>query len=71
MARQVVSILRLARWRADLLAVLVAVLAGLYYFGVNPNATLAGLGVGGIAVALTRFHLRPTRCISAACDDPA
>ena len=37
---------------ADLLAVLVAVLAGLYYFGINPNATLAGLGVGGIAVAL-------------------
>jgi len=47
-----VSILRLARWGADLVAVLVAVLAGLYYFGVNPNATLAGLGVGGIAVAL-------------------
>jgi len=34
------------------LAVLVAALAGLYYFGVNPNATLAGLGLGGIAVAL-------------------
>ena len=34
------------------MAVLVALLAGLYYFGVNPNATLAGLGVGGIAVAL-------------------
>jgi MscS family membrane protein len=47
-----VSILRLARWGADLLAALVAMLAGLYYLGVNPNATLAGLGVGGIAVAL-------------------
>ena len=47
-----VSILRLTRWGADLLAVLVAVLAGLYYFGINPNATLDGLGVGGIAVAL-------------------
>jgi MscS family membrane protein len=47
-----VSILRLTRWGADLLAVLVAALASLYYFGVNPNATLAGLGVGGIAVAL-------------------
>ena len=34
------------------MSVLVAVLAGLYYFGINPNATLAGLGVGGIAVAL-------------------
>jgi len=47
-----VSILRLARWGANLLAVLVAVLAGLHHFGANPNATLAGLGVGGIAVAL-------------------
>ncbi len=46
------SILRLARWTANLLAVFVALLAVLYYLGVNPNATLAGLGVGGIAVAL-------------------
>jgi MscS family membrane protein len=47
-----VSILRLTRWGANLSAVLVALLAGLYYLGVNPNATLAGLGLGGIAVAL-------------------
>jgi MscS family membrane protein len=46
------SILRLARWAANLLVILVALLAALYYLGVNPNATLAGLGVGGIAVAL-------------------
>jgi MscS family membrane protein len=46
------SILRLARWTANLVAVFVALLAALYYLGVNPNATLAGLGVGGIAVAL-------------------
>ena len=47
-----VSILRLTRWGANLLAVLVAVLASLHYFGATPNATLAGLGLGGIAVAL-------------------
>jgi MscS family membrane protein len=47
-----VSILRLARWAANLLAIFVALLAALYYLGVNPTATLAGLGVGGIAVAL-------------------
>ncbi len=46
------SILRLARWAANMLAVLVALMAILYQLGVNPNATLAGLGVGGIAVAL-------------------
>jgi MscS family membrane protein len=33
-------------------AVFVALLAALHYLGVNPNAALAGLGVGGIAVAL-------------------
>jgi MscS family membrane protein len=46
------SILRLARWAANLLAVFVALMAVLYCLGANPNATLAGLGVGGIAVAL-------------------
>ncbi len=33
-------------------AVFVALLAALHYLGVNPNAALAGLGVGGVAVAL-------------------
>jgi MscS family membrane protein len=46
------SILRLARWAANLLAVFVALLAILYYLGVNANVMLAGFGVGGIAVAL-------------------
>jgi MscS family membrane protein len=47
-----VSVLILARWTADLLVIFGGILAGLHYFGVNPTAALAGLGVGGIAVAL-------------------
>ena len=46
------SILRLGRHVIDLLAVFVGMLVGLEHFGVNPTAALAGLGVGGIAVAL-------------------
>ena len=46
------SILRFARGVIDLLAVFVGVLVALHHFGVNPTAALAGLGVGGIAVAL-------------------
>jgi MscS family membrane protein len=46
------SMLRLTRWVIDLLAIVAGVLVTLHYFGVNPTAALAGLGVGGIAVAL-------------------
>jgi MscS family membrane protein len=46
------SVLRLARRVIDLLLMFGGVLAVLYIFGVNPTAALAGLGVGGIAVAL-------------------
>jgi MscS family membrane protein len=46
------SILRLTRWVGDLLALFVGLLVGLHQFGVSPTAALAGLGVGGIAVAL-------------------
>ncbi|WP_263365389.1 mechanosensitive ion channel family protein [Edaphobacter bradus] len=46
------AILRLGRRMVDILAIFVGVLTGLYYFGLNPTAALAGLGVGGIAVAL-------------------
>jgi len=46
------SVLRLARRVIDLLVVFVGVLVILYYFGFTPTAALAGLGVGGIAVAL-------------------
>lgn len=46
------SVLRLTRRIIDLLLVFAGVLVILHYFGVNPTAALAGLGVGGIAVAL-------------------
>ncbi len=46
------SILRLARRAVDALVIFVGALVALYHFGVNPTAALAGLGVGGIAVAL-------------------
>ena len=48
----VTSILRLARRVVDLLVIFAGVLVALHYFGVNTTAALAGLGVGGIAVAL-------------------
>jgi len=47
-----VSILRLAKWTSYLLVIFGGMVVGLRYFGVNPIAALAGLGVGGIAVAL-------------------
>jgi MscS family membrane protein len=46
------SMLRLARRLGDLLAVFGGFVAILYTVGVNPTAELAGIGVGGIAVAL-------------------
>ena len=47
-----VSLLRVGRRVLDVVIVLVGVLAILRHFGVNPTPLLAGLGVGGIAVAL-------------------
>jgi MscS family membrane protein len=46
------SILRLARRLTDVLIVFCGIVAILYLFGVNVSPVLAGLGVGGIAVAL-------------------
>jgi MscS family membrane protein len=46
------SILHLARRMVDILAIIIGALVGLYHFGLNPTAAFAGLGVGGIAVAL-------------------
>jgi MscS family membrane protein len=46
------SILRLARRLIDGLVLFAGLLFVLHYFGVDPTAALAGLGVGGIAVAL-------------------
>jgi MscS family membrane protein len=46
------ALLRLGRRTLDLIVLFVGALVLLQYFGVNPTAALAGLGVGGIAVAL-------------------
>ena len=46
------SVLRLARRVFNALLVFAGGIAVLYNFGFNPTAALAGLGVGGIAVAL-------------------
>jgi MscS family membrane protein len=45
------SVLRLARRMIDGLIIFAGGMVTLYYFGVKPTAALAGLGVGGIAVA--------------------
>ena len=46
------SLVRLLRRGADVLILFAAVVAVLFVFGVDPTPALAGLGVGGIAVAL-------------------
>ena len=46
------AVIRLFRRVVDALILFAALLFTLYHFGVNPTAALAGLGVGGIAVAL-------------------
>jgi MscS family membrane protein len=46
------AMLRLARRAAEVLVIAAAMLVMVRYFGLNPSAALAGLGIGGIAVAL-------------------
>ena len=46
------SVQRLLRRSIDLVLVFVGFLVILRHFGINPTAALAGLGVGGIAIAL-------------------
>jgi MscS family membrane protein len=46
------AVLSLIRRMVDGLVLFAALLFTLYHFGVNPTAAFAGLGVGGIAVAL-------------------
>lgn len=46
------SVVRLGRRMLDVLIVFIGLLIAFYHFGLNPTAALAGLGVGGIAVAL-------------------
>jgi MscS family membrane protein len=47
-----ISLLRVGRRFADVLIIFIALLATLRHFGIDPTPALAGLGVGGIAVAL-------------------
>jgi MscS family membrane protein len=46
------ALVRLARRLADIVAYAAGGVIVLYYFGLDPTAALAGLGIGGIAVAL-------------------
>jgi MscS family membrane protein len=46
------ALLRLARRVGDVVVVCVAGVVALRFFGLDPTAALAGLGIGGIAVAL-------------------
>jgi MscS family membrane protein len=49
---EVASLVRVARWFADGLVILIAVLVMIRRLGGDPTAAIAGLGIGGIAVAL-------------------
>jgi len=49
---EIAALVRLGRRIADILAVVAGVTVAIAYFGGNPTAALAGLGIGGIAVAL-------------------
>ena len=49
---EVASLVRVARWFADALVILIALLVMIRRLGGDPTAALAGLGIGGIAVAL-------------------
>ena len=51
-AGEMAAMLRLARRAAEVVVIAAAVLVMVRYFGLNPSAALAGLGIGGIAVAL-------------------
>src|SRR5207302_7287640 len=46
------SLLRLSRRLLDLLIAFGGIVVGMHFFGLNATAAVAGLGVGGIAVAL-------------------
>ena len=50
---EVAGLLRLSRRAADVIAVSIGILILLRYLGVDATAALAGLGIGGIAVALS------------------
>jgi MscS family membrane protein len=49
---ELAALLRLARRLADVVVIAVVALIALHYFQIDATAALAGLGIGGIAVAL-------------------
>ena len=51
-AREMMALLRLGRRAVDVLIIAGGLLRVLHFFGLDPTAALAGLGIGGIAVAL-------------------
>jgi len=51
-AAAAISLLRVGRRMVDAIVIFVALLATLRHFGVDPTPVLAGLGVGGLAIAL-------------------
>jgi MscS family membrane protein len=51
-AAAAISLLRVGRRMVDVIVIFGALLATLRHFGVDPTPVLAGLGVGGLAVAL-------------------
>lgn len=51
-AGEMAAMLRLARRATDVVILAASLLVMLHFFGFNPSAALAGLGIGGIAVAL-------------------
>jgi MscS family membrane protein len=51
-AGEIAPLVRVARRVGDVFVIVGGVLVMFYYFGFDPTAALAGLGIGGIAVAL-------------------
>src|SRR6185436_11530133 len=49
---EIAALLRLGRRIADVFVITGGVIVALHFFGLDPTAALAGLGIGGIAVAL-------------------
>jgi MscS family membrane protein len=49
---EIIALLRLVHRAGDALVIVIAALVVLKFFGADPTAALAGLGIGGIAVAL-------------------
>ena len=48
----VLSVLRLARWGIDIVVVFAGAFVLIHYFNINGTTAVAGLGIGGIAIAL-------------------